>query len=67
MEEQNKPKKRGGYRENGGRPSKSKAGSQLVSFRMNKEHYDIIKEYFPSLTEFVDKAIKEKLRREGLV
>ncbi len=67
MEEEKKPKQKGGRREGAGRKPKGAIGSQLMSFRMNKQHMALIKEHHSSLTEFIDKAVKEKLRREGLL
>ena len=67
-EEQKKPKPKGGKREGAGRKPKDGVGAQLVSYRINKRYLDIIKTHFNcTLSEFIDKAVKEKLRREGLV
>ena len=68
MEEVKKePKPRGGYRENSGRKPKDKVAVQVVSVGIPKDILKIINENFPNRSEFIQKAIKEKLRRECLI
>jgi len=64
-QEQQTPKPRGGHRDGAGRKPKDGVGSQSVSFRINREHLAIIRDNYPSFTEFVDRAIREKLKREN--
>ena len=66
-EKEKKPKPRGGFREGAGRKPKDGVGSVLVNVRLNKDHVAIIKQVFPSMTEFISMAVKEKLKREGLI
>jgi len=67
MEENKKPKPKGGFREGAGRKPKDGVGSVPVNVRINRDHVAIIKDNFPSMSEFVSKAVKEKLKREGLI
>ena len=67
MEETTK-KPRGGKREGSGRKLKGGVGAKRISYRINLEHLALIEQYHPDITlsEFLDRAVKEKLRREGL-
>lgn len=71
-EEKKTPKPMGGYREGAGRKPKGGVGTQVVSLRINREHLAIIKELvedgqYKSFAEFIDKAIKDRLRRAELI
>ena len=65
MEKEKKPK--GGKRVGAGRKKKDGVGSERVCVRLNKEHLAIIKEHHPNVSEFISKAVKEKLRRAELI
>ena len=65
--EEKATKQRGGYREGAGRKPKGGVGTRAVSLRVNKEHYELIVRHHNSFAEFVDRAIRERLKREGLL
>lgn len=68
MEEEIKtPKPKGGKREGAGRKPKDGVGTLSITVRLNKYHVLLIRNNFDSVSEFISKAVKEKLRREGLV
>jgi hypothetical protein len=71
-EEKKNRKPMGGAREGAGRKPKGGVGSQLISCRINREHLEIIKYLVEkgevkSVAEFIDKAVKDKLRRAELI
>lgn len=66
-EEQKIPKPRGGKRIGAGRKPKDGVGTQLVAVKLNKNHLRIIKANFDNVSEFISKAVKEKLRRDSLL
>lgn len=64
--------KMGGAREGAGRKPKDGIGTSHVGIKINKEHLELINRLveakrFASKSEFICKAVKEKLRREGLL
>lgn len=61
------PKPKGGKREGAGRPPKDGVGTEYVGVKLNKKHVQIIKENYDNLSEFISKAVKGQLRREGLI
>lgn len=68
MEEEIKtPKPKGGYREGSGRKPKTETAGQVVSVNIPKHYLQLIKENFPNRSDFIQHAIREKLRREGLL
>jgi len=66
-EEQKTPKPKGGARQGAGRKPKGGVGTDRVTVRLNKEHVKLIREYYDNLSEFVYKAVRNQLRREGLI
>lgn len=66
-EEKKEPKPKGGKREGAGRKPKDGVGTIFVGVKLNKKHVQIIRDNYDNLSEFISKAVKEKLRREGLV
>ena len=66
-EEKKEPKQKGGFREGAGRKPKDGVGTEFIGVKLNKKHVQLIKENYKNLSEFISKAVKEKLRREGLV
>ena len=66
-EEKKEPKPKGGKREGAGRPPKDGVGTEYVGVKLNKKHVQIIKENYDNLSEFISKAVKGQLRREGLI
>lgn len=66
-EEQKTSKPRGGARPGAGRKPKGGVGTDYVCARLNKDHINLIREYYGNLSGFIYKAVKEKLRREGLI
>jgi hypothetical protein len=68
MEEEIKtPKPKGGRREGAGRKPKDGVGTEYVGVKLNKNHVQIIRENYDNLSEFISKAVKNQLRREGLI
>jgi hypothetical protein len=61
------PNPRGGHREGAGRPPKDGVGTEFVGVKLNKKHLQIIRDNYDNLSEFICKAVKEKLRREELL
>lgn len=61
------PKPRGGKRDGAGRPPKDGVGTEFVGVKLNKKHLQIIRDNYDNLSEFICKAVKEKLRREELL
>ena len=66
MEEEKKHKPMGGFREGAGRKPKDGVGTELIHVRVNREHVRIIREK-RNLSEFICKAVKNQLIREGLI
>ena len=62
MEEEKKTN-RGGKREGAGRKSKGDLGTLRVAFRCSQDVWDILQQQ-PNKTEYIEKAIREKWRRE---
>ena len=63
MEEETK--QHGGHREGAGRKAKGGSeGTQRVTFRASKDVYEILQNY-DNKTEFIEKAIREKWRRDN--
>lgn len=58
---------RGGFRENSGRKPKDTVASQTVTFKLRKDFLTLINENFPNRSDFIQRAVKEKLKREGLI
>ncbi len=67
MEEIKTPKPKGGFREGSGRKAKDKVVTRLVTVNIREDFLAIIAHHFPNRSEFFQQAVKEKLRREGLV
>lgn len=66
-EEKKEPKPKGGKREGAGRKPKDGVGTQLIACKLNKNHVRIIRENYENLSKFLDKAVKNQLKREGLI
>ena len=66
-EEKKQPKPKGGFREGAGRKPKDKVAVQVVSVGFPRDLLEIINHNFPNRSDFIQKAVKEKLRREGLI
>lgn len=68
MAEENKqPKPRGGFREGAGRKPKDKVSTQRCSICVPRDILEIIDGNYSNRSDFIQKAIKEKLRREMLI
>lgn len=69
MEEEQKEKLtgRGGAGRNQGRKAKDGVITQLVGIRIRKDYLEIINDHYANRSEFFQKAVKEKLRRESLI
>lgn len=66
--EENTPKPKGGARKGAGRKKKDGVGTEQISVRINVEHLHIIREHHPkSVSDFISKAVKDKLKRGGLI
>lgn len=66
-EKKKQPKPKGGYREGSGRKPKDQVATQHVTVKLRKDFVDIINRNFPNRSDFIQHAVKEKLRREGLI
>lgn len=66
-EEKKQPKPKGGFREGAGRKPKDKVATQIISVGIPRDILAIINENFPNRSDFIQRAIKEKLRREMLI
>ena len=66
-EEQKQPKPKGGFREGAGRKPKDKVETQALTIRLRKDFLEIINKNFPNRSDFIQRAVKEKLRRECLI
>lgn len=66
-EEQKTPKPKGGFREGAGRKPKDKVATQLVGVKIRKDFLEIINKNFENRSDFIQRAVKDKLRREGLI
>ena len=67
MEEEKKPKPKGGAREGAGRPLLGGVGGQHITLRVRKDYLILIDTYFKSRSQFINEAIRAKLKREGLI
>ena len=65
-EEKKQPKPKGGFREGAGRKPKDKVATQTLTIRLRKDFLLLIDHNCPNRSDFIQRAIKEKLRREGL-
>jgi len=66
-EEKKEPKPKGGKREGAGRKPKDLVPTQSVTIKLRKDFIEIINRNFPNRSDFIQHAIKEKLRRECLI
>ena len=66
-EQSNEPKPRGGFREGSGRKPKEQVPLQSVTFKLRRDYVEIINKNYPNRSDFIQRAVKEKLRRECLV
>ena len=66
-EEKKEPKPRGGFREGAGRKPKDGVGTELVHVRLNKEHAELIRLKHGNMSHFIGLAVKNQLKREGLI
>lgn len=66
MEEEEK-KPRGGARECAGRKPLGGVGGQHITLRVRKDYLMLIDTYFKSRSQFINEAIRAKLKREGLI
>ena len=63
-EEQKTPKPKGGARQGAGRKPKGNEGTLRIGFRCSQDVYDILQQV-ENKTEFIEKAIREKWRRQN--
>ncbi len=66
MEEEEK-KPRGGARDGAGRKLLGGVGGQHITLRVRKDYLMLIDTYFKSRSQFINEAIRAKLKREGLI
>ena len=69
-EEKKEPKPRGGFREGSGRKPYDGEGhpTMMVSVKLRKDYVRLIDQFsFGSRSQFIQKAVKEKLMRERLI
>ena len=50
-----------------GRKLKDKVATQFIALRLRNDYIKIIDDNFPNRSDFIQHAIKEKLRRECLI
>ena len=67
MEDIKTPKPKGGKREGAGRKPKDGVQVKLTTVGIRSDYLDLIALHFTNRSQFFQKAVKEKLRREGLV
>ena len=67
MEEKKQPKPKGGFREGAGRKPKDQVATQLVGVKIRRDFLEIISQNYDNRSDFIQRAVKEKLRREGLI
>lgn len=69
MEEEQKEKLtgRGGAGRGQGRKPKDKVVAQSVTVKIRKDYVELIDKHFINRSEFIQDAIKGKLKREGLI
>ena len=65
-EEKKEPKPKGGFREGAGRKPKDGVVMQSITVKLRKDYLEIIGKVYDNRSDFIQKAVKEKLRREGL-
>lgn len=62
------PSQRGGYREGAGRKPKDKAATQHITVRVRKDLLEVINSYYENKrSDFIQRAIKNQLKRDGLI
>lgn len=66
-EEKKQPKPKGGYREGAGRKPKDHVAMQTITVKLRKDFLEIISHNFENRSDFIQRAVKEKLRRECLI
>ena len=66
-EEREKLTGRGGAGRNQGRKPKDQVATQTITVKLRKDFLDIINNYYDNRSDFIQKAVKEKLRRESLI
>ena len=66
-EEKKTPKPKGGKREGAGRKPMDGIGGKPVGIRIRKDYLELIDTYFKSRSQFMNEAIRLKLKREGLL
>lgn len=67
LERKRKPTPKGGKREGAGRKPKDVVPTQFVGVKIRRDYVAIISHVSENLSDFIQKAVKEKLRREGWV
>ena len=66
-EEKEKLTGRGGAGRGQGRKPKDHVATQAITVKIRKDFLQLINENFPNRSDFIQKAIKDKLRRECLI
>ncbi len=68
-EEQIKPPKlpKGGFREGAGRKKKFGVPTSLCHVRLRNDYLQIIDLRYKSRSDFIQKAVHEKLKKDGLI
>ena len=68
MEEEKKtPKPKGGFREGAGRKPKDQVPTQTITVKLRRDFLEVINRNFPNSSDFIQHAVKEKLKRECLI
>ena len=67
LERKRKPTPKGGKREGAGRKPKDKTVMQCVNVMIRKDFLEIIAHLTDNRSDFIQKAVKEKLKREGWI
>lgn len=64
-EEQPKPK--GGFREGAGRKKMGGIGTTPINVRIRKDWLELIEKNYVNRSQFINEAVRLKLRKEGLL
>ncbi|MCR5270586.1 MAG: hypothetical protein K6D91_06165 [Prevotella sp.] len=61
------PSSIGGHRDGAGRKPKDKVATQVISVPVRKDFLELIINNFPNRSEYIQHAIKNQLKRDGLI
>jgi hypothetical protein len=67
MTEENTPKPKGGHRDGAGRKPKDRVATKHITLKLRRDFIELIDAHYEVRSDFIQRAVKEKLRREGLI